>query len=173
MELQTWHRLKLAGIKSQLRHLCLFLQLFPHNSHRAAFSPSQDLLGGYMCLIALLLYNLGPIVAESVALVTCKTASCFATTWVSSILLLSLWTVSTWAAYPQLSQIPNSPHHLWAYPVRPPPPPPPLVFPVLPLQPLLQPLPQLVVWKAAARGPCHLIWDSLRTKMFRHLLLSQ
>lgn len=86
MEWQTWHRLKLAGIKvqhkSQLQHLCLLLQLFPHNSHRAAFFPSQDLSGGYMGLTC------GPIVAEFITVlhcymstfVTCITACCFATT---------------------------------------------------------------------------------------------
>lgn len=61
VEWQTWHSLRPAGIKvqhkSQLQHLCLFLQLLPH-SHRAAFSPSQDLSGGYMWL------SCHPVVAD-------------------------------------------------------------------------------------------------------------
>lgn len=155
VEWQTWHSLRPAGIKvqhkSQLQHLCPFLQLLPH-SHRAAFSPSQDLSGGYMWLschpvvadfhsIALLHYFLILIHINSVV-------SAFLHTFPLLYLLklppclhhfFLLCTVSTWAAYPRPSQIPNSPHHLWAYPVQLLPPP--LVFPVLPVQPLLLPLP--------------------------------
>lgn len=63
VEWQICHSPRPAGInvqhKSQLRHLCPFLPLFLHNSHRAAFSPSQGRSGGYMG------HSCDPVVAET------------------------------------------------------------------------------------------------------------